>query len=109
MGKTILEEAIADAQQLKEVAIQQAKNTLVEALSSKIKTVVENQLGMSEMAALSSTPGGVAGVQGPMDELAQKLQELGLYSEVEGEPNLELPPAGPDVGGEESLELGYEA
>jgi len=86
MGKNILEEAVEDAKRLKEVAIEQAKNTLVEALSSKLKTVVENQLGMTDMGALPSQ-GGVGGNPSKpqfesMDELVEKLTEMSIFGEL---------------------------
>lgn len=49
MGKTILEEAMADAKILKETAIENAKNVLVEAISPKIKEFVDNQLGEGDL------------------------------------------------------------
>lgn len=49
MAKTILEEAMEDARLLKETAIENAKNVLVEAISPKIKEFVDSQLGESEM------------------------------------------------------------
>jgi len=49
MAKSILEEAMEDAKLLKETAIQNAKNVLVEAISPKIKEFVESQLGESGM------------------------------------------------------------
>ncbi len=45
MAKTILEEALEDANTLKKTAIENAKNVLVEAISPKIKEFVESQLG----------------------------------------------------------------
>jgi hypothetical protein len=45
MAKTLLEEAIEDARILKQSAIENAKNVLVEAISPKIKQFVESQLG----------------------------------------------------------------
>lgn len=47
MAKTILEEAMEDAKLLKETAIENAKNVLVEAISPKIKEFVDSQLGES--------------------------------------------------------------
>jgi hypothetical protein len=77
MGKNILEEAIADAKQLKEVAIEQAKNTLVEALSGKLKSVVENQLGMTDMGALPME--GHSGVEfKSVEDLVKELERLGV-------------------------------
>jgi hypothetical protein len=48
MSKTILQEAMADAKLLKETAIENAKNILVEAISPKIKEFVDTQLGEAE-------------------------------------------------------------
>ena len=47
MAKTILEEAMEDAKLLKETAIENAKNVLVEAISPQIKEFVDSQLGES--------------------------------------------------------------
>jgi len=49
MTKTILEEAMEDAKQLKKTAIENAKNVLVEALSPKIRKLVENQIGETDL------------------------------------------------------------
>jgi hypothetical protein len=56
MAKTILEEAMADAKLLKETAIENAKNVLVEALSPKIKKLVESQLGDTGMNPMLGQP-----------------------------------------------------
>lgn len=48
MSKSILEEAMADAKLLKETAIENAKNVLVEAISPQIKEFVEGELGEAE-------------------------------------------------------------
>jgi len=45
MAKSILEDAMEDAKLLKETAIENAKNVLVEAISPKIKEFVDSQLG----------------------------------------------------------------
>lgn len=50
MSKSILEEAMEDTKLLKETAIENAKNVLVEAISPKIKEFVETQIGESEIA-----------------------------------------------------------
>jgi hypothetical protein len=49
MAKTLLEEALADAKLLKQTAIENAKNVLVEAISPKIKQFVESQLDECDM------------------------------------------------------------
>jgi hypothetical protein len=49
MGKTLLEEAIRDAEILKQTALENAKNVLVEAISPKIKEFVETQLGETSL------------------------------------------------------------
>lgn len=58
MAKTILEEALEDANTLKKTAIENAKNVLVEAISPKIKEFVESQLG--ECMPVPSMEGGPA-------------------------------------------------
>ncbi len=45
MSKSLLEEALEDAKLLKETAIENAKNVLVEAISPKIQEFVDGQLG----------------------------------------------------------------
>jgi len=49
MSKTILQEAMEDAKLLKETAIKNAQNVLVEAISPKIKQYVNRQLGESDL------------------------------------------------------------
>jgi len=44
--KSIFEEALADARQLKEVAEQNAKNAIINAVTPKIKQLIEMQLGI---------------------------------------------------------------
>jgi hypothetical protein len=48
MKMDILEEAVRDAKKLREAAIENAKNVLVEALSPKIREMVDGQLGETE-------------------------------------------------------------
>ena len=49
MSTTLYKEAIAEAQQLKELAEQNAKNKIIEALTPRIQAMVESQL-LSEQA-----------------------------------------------------------
>jgi hypothetical protein len=49
MSKSILEEAMEDAKLLKETAVKNAQNVLVEAISPKIKEFVDSQLGEGEV------------------------------------------------------------
>jgi hypothetical protein len=49
MSKSILDEAMEDAKLLKETAVENAKNVLLEAISPQIKEFVDEQLGESEM------------------------------------------------------------
>lgn len=72
MAKTILEEALADVKLLKQTAIENAKNVLVEAISPKIKQFVESQLNECEM--------GDEGDQ----EKKLKMMGLGMADEVAG-------------------------
>ena len=44
MSSTLFDEAIADAKNLREVAEQNAKNAIVEAITPKIKEFIEDQL-----------------------------------------------------------------
>lgn len=69
MAKTLLEEALADAKLLKQTAIENAKNVLVEAISPKIKQFVESQLDECDM-----------GDDGADDKL--KKMGLGMADEV---------------------------
>lgn len=70
MAKSILDEAMEDAKLLKETAIENAKNVLVEAISPKIKEFVDAQLGETGMdeAGMYEDPaldpmGGMMGMQ----------------------------------------------
>jgi hypothetical protein len=45
---SLFEEALADAKKLREVAEQNAKNAIIEAVTPKIKSMIESQLGISE-------------------------------------------------------------
>ena len=44
MSKSLFEEAITDARQLREAAEQNAKNAIIEAVTPKIREFIENQL-----------------------------------------------------------------
>ena len=44
MSKSLFEEAIADAKQLRSVAEQNAKNAIIEAVTPKIKEFIEKEL-----------------------------------------------------------------
>ena len=44
MSKSLFEEAIADARQLREVAEQNAKNAIIEAVTPRIREFIETQL-----------------------------------------------------------------
>jgi hypothetical protein len=74
MAKTILEDAMEDAKLLKETAIENAKNVLVEAISPKIKEFVEEQLGET-----------APGLGMPMPGMMQPQVEAGMYEKHEDE------------------------
>lgn len=76
MAKTILEDAMEDAKLLKETAVENAKNVLVEALSGKIKQFVEGQLGECPMPMEMGQP-----MTAPVPNMAV---ETGMY-EMEDE------------------------
>lgn len=59
MSKSILEEAIEDAKVLKQTAIENAKNVLVEAITPKIKEFVDSQLGENSMQVEVGPLGGI--------------------------------------------------
>ena len=44
MSRSLFEEAIADAKQLREAAEQNAKNAIIEAVTTRIREFIENQL-----------------------------------------------------------------
>jgi hypothetical protein len=44
MSRSLFEEAIADAKQLREAAEQNAKNAIIEAVTPRIREFIENQL-----------------------------------------------------------------
>jgi hypothetical protein len=52
MSKSILEEAMEDAKLLKETAMENAKNVLLEAISPQIKEFVDEQLGESDITVV---------------------------------------------------------
>lgn len=84
MSKSILQEAMEDTKLLKETAIENAKNVLVEAISPKIKEFVETQIGESEVNeetnAVSDTDVG-----GELD-----MESSGMYeAEDKTEPEIE--------------------
>lgn len=94
MAKSILEEAMEDAKLLKETAIENAKNVLVEAISPKIKEFVDAQLGEAPGMALGMPPAVVmpqveAGMYEKHDDEAEDMElmkKLGLMGdESEGE------------------------
>jgi hypothetical protein len=85
MSKTILEEAMEDAKILKETAIQNAQNVLVEAISPKIKEFVENQLGEGDLEEnMYETEGeGEMPAPEPEEEEEMEMPEEGLWTEGE--------------------------
>lgn len=68
MKLDILEEAVQDAKKLREAAIENAKNVLVEALSPKIKEMVDGQLGEVEVAEVAVD--AEEGEDLPVDEMS---------------------------------------
>ena len=72
MSKSILDEAMEDAKLLKETAIENAKNVLVEAISPKIKEFVDSELGESEMDFMEGDPE-------PEGEEELEMPEEGMY------------------------------
>lgn len=80
----ILDEAIEDAKLLKETAIENAKNVLIEALSPDIKKLVEQELGESEsqLEATNVAEGEVS------EEVTEDVQQEDLAEELE-ENNME--------------------
>jgi hypothetical protein len=86
MAKTLLEEAIEDARILKQSAIENAKNVLVEAISPKIKQFVESQLGEC-MPPQAEMGGHVPGAEQPqtlvLKVLAPQENEAAMMPEAE--------------------------
>jgi hypothetical protein len=88
MSKSILEEAMEDAKLLKETAIQNAQNVLVEAISPKIKEFVETQLGEGDLEEnMYETEGGEEELPEPEPEGEEELEmpEEALWTEGEDE------------------------
>lgn len=89
MSKTILEEAMEDAKLLKETAIQNAQNVLVEAISPKIKEFVETQLGEGDLEEnMYEMEGGdeeLPSLEEPEDEDEMEVPEEGLWTEGDEE------------------------
>lgn len=85
MSKSILEEAMEDAKLLKETAIQNAQNVLVEAISPKIKEFVEGQLGEGDldenMYEMEDEP--EMDLPPPPEEEEEEMPEEGLWTEAE--------------------------
>jgi hypothetical protein len=112
--KNILQEALEDTKLLKEIAIENAKNVLVEAVVPKIKQVVEHQLGETDVALECGDMAGqdqlpdmeetpfpgqmAAGVPGMMPGLAGAVPGIGLeVGMYEDEPQLAPPPPPVDL------------
>jgi hypothetical protein len=93
MSKSILEEAMEDAKLLKETAIQNAQNVLVEAISPKIKEYVESQLGESDLDEnMYEMEGGEEDLPEPEpegEEEEMELPEESLWTEGEDEDDKE--------------------
>ena len=84
MSKSILEEAMEDAKLLKETAIQNAQNVLVEAISPKIKEFVEGQLGESDIDENMYEMEGEGEMDFPEPEEEEEMpQDEGLWTEGE--------------------------
>jgi len=97
MSKSILQEAMADAKLLKETAMENARNTLVEAISPKIKEFVESQLGEG--------PADPSCEEVPELEIPEEsaMQGMGMY-EAEEEEKDELEEAAEEDEKEEKVE-----
>lgn len=106
MAKSILEEAMEDAKVLKETAVENAKNILVEAFSDEIKNFVNSQLNEGDKT-IKEMPEALAHLS--PEELEQLLMMLkGGHAEMGMQPG---PEAGPDEGGDglgDMLGLGHE-
>jgi len=78
MSTTLYKEAIAEAQQLKELAEQNAKNKIIEALTPRIQAMVESQL-LSEQPDIeiedleADDPGDDDGMMAVLDSVADEL------------------------------------
>jgi hypothetical protein len=87
MAKTLLEEAIEDARILKQAAIENAKNVLVEAISPNIKQFVESQLGECMPMGDNSMNGGGHDSQQPLilKVMAAPQDESAMYEQPDSE------------------------
>lgn len=85
MAKNILEEAMEDARLLKETAIENAKNVLVEAISPKIKEFVDAQLGEAPAAMVAGMqPQVEAGMYEKHDDAEQDMELMKKLGLVDG-------------------------
>jgi hypothetical protein len=110
MAKTILEEAVEDTKLLKETAIENAKNVLVEAISPKIKEFVDSQLGGATNESPMYEAGDEGGFPPPSEEEpsvpSDGGDDMGMGGDAEGDLALlakllakELKGLGGDLGG----------
>lgn len=123
MAKSMLEEAIEDARILKQSAIENAKNVLVEAISPKIKQFVESQLGECMPGGAEMDPHGGAAplvlkVVSPQEEMSmmpeaevqhgdehqddQLMKALGLLGATEDSGSEEMEDSGESEESEET-------
>lgn len=98
----ILEEAMQDAKQLRETAIESARNQLVEALSPKIKEMVDSQLGVDAAAGGMPEASMYEDNENQDKELLVKLLGQGLMSQDEIMSHL---PGGDAEGGDIDIHL----
>ena len=96
----MLEQAIADAKALKEVALKNAETTILEKYSQEIKNAVDQMLQEEE-----DIFGDLGGEEG-LDLGAEEEPEMGAEAEAEEQVVADIPTAfGPEAGGEEIVEL----
>lgn len=96
----MLEQAIADAKALKEVALKNAETTILEKYSQEIKNAVDQMLQEEE-----DIFGDLGGEEG-LDLGAEEETEMGAEAEAEEQVVADIPTAfGPEAGGEEIVEL----
>lgn len=99
MAKTLLEEAIEDARILKQSAIENAKNVLVEAISPKIKQFVESQLG-------ECLPGGAdMNNVGHQEPLVLKVVSMGAPQQEDEAAMFEDPAAAQQEHGDDQQDI----
>jgi len=85
-GKDILEDAVKDCEKIKEVAFENAKNMLVEAMAPNIKRLVESEIGATDVQFEMPT----YEVKDEEEEGEMDLESTGMYEVADEESDEEV-------------------